>query len=458
MKQALLIALIFGILFSLVSLIRHNNYFSQGQDLGIFTQSAWLYSKDFAPYNTITGTMDYQDRYKPIMLLLGLLFKFWADPKFLLIIQAIFLSFSGVFIYGISRHFGLGKIASYILMIAYLLFPGITSFIIDDFHEVSLFPFFLLGSIYFYLKKSKLLYVFLILSLIIRDYLVFLSLIFWLSMLFSRNKILLNKSLKKIVIVNLLGFSIMLVTVKLIGGLSYGTFNSEGNTLFQAIAKFTLNPISLLTSLLFPYVKLKTIIISFGYFAFLPLLNFWLFIPIFFQIAGRFLDFEHTYRWTIFYHYSGELAALLSFGAIITLKRFSNKIRQYSVILIFSLAVISLAFFHSPLLLLRKAEFWRKESWMRDDEYIVSLVPKDKSVAAQNNLVPHLSLRKIIYVLPAINDADYVAMDLRLGQDRFNFYSLTYEEMKQLQSGLKDNYELVSQRGEAYLYKKKNEK
>ena len=155
MKNAFLLALLFGTLFFAVSLIRHSHYFSQGQDLAIFTQSAWLYSQGYSPYNTITERLDYQDRYKPIMPVLGLLFKLWEDPRFLLILQAFFLTFSGVFVYAISRKVGLGNLTSFILMISYLLFPGITSFIIDDFHEIALFPFFFLGAIYFYLKRSN---------------------------------------------------------------------------------------------------------------------------------------------------------------------------------------------------------------------------------------------------------------------------------------------------------------
>lgn len=454
MKKALLLGLIFGSLFYLVSFIRHSHYFSQGQDLGIFSQSAWLYSQGYSPYNTITASLDFQDRYKPIMLILGLMFKLWSDPRLLLILQAFFLSFSGVFIYAISKKVGHQNLTSYVLMISYLLFPGITSFIIDDFHEVSLFPLFFLGTIYFYLKKSKFLYLFLLFSLIIRDYLVFFSLVFWTSVFFSKNKVVTNKSLVKVIIANLLGLVLMLVVIKLVGGISYGTFNSEGDTLSQTIMRFILNPVDLLTSLLFPYIKLKTIFISLGYFAFLPLLSFWLIIPILFQFAGRFLDFEHIYRWEIYYHYSGELAAILSFGAILALMKITVKVRKYFVTLILIMSIFSIVFFHSPLLLLRKSEFWRKESWMKDTDYILNLVPKDKSTATQNNLVPHLSLRKEIYVLPTINNAEYIVIDLHQGQDRFNFYTLNYDEIKNLKNSLSEEYLLIDQRGDAYLYKR----
>lgn len=291
-------------------------------------------------------------------------------------------------------------------------------------------------------------------SLIIRDYLVLFSLVFWISLILSRDKTIKNKLLIKVVTINLIGLVLMSVIIKLSGGINYGSFNSTDDSLFKTIIKFILNPINLLVSLFTPYVKLKTIILSLGYFAFLPLFNIWLIIPIIFQFAGRFLDFEHTYRWEFFYHYSGELAATLSFGTILALKKINLRRRKYLAILIVMISIFSLALFHSPLLLLRKSEFWRKEDWMKDDDYIITQVPKNASVAAQNNLVPHLSLRQKIYVLPTIKDADYIVLDLREGQDGFNFYGLSFDAMRQLQSDLNVEYQLIDQKGQAYLYKK----
>lgn len=291
-------------------------------------------------------------------------------------------------------------------------------------------------------------------SLVIRDYLVLFSLVFWISLVLSRDKTIKNKLLIKVVTINLIGLVLMSVIIKLFGGINYGSFNSTNDSLFKTIIKFVLNPVNLLVSLFIPYVKLKTLVLSLGYFAFLPLLNFWLIIPIIFQFAGRFLDFEHTYRWEVFYHYSGELAAILSFGTILALKKINLRKRKYFVTLIFIVSIFSVALFHSPLLLLRKSEFWREENWMKDNDYIISQVPKNNSVAAQNNLVPHLSLREKIYVLPTINDADYVVLDLRERQDRFNFYSLSFDDMRQLQTSLTGEYQLINQKGQAYLYKK----
>lgn len=55
--------------------------------------------------------------------------------------------------------------------------------------------------------------------------------------------------------------------------------------------------------------------------------------------------------------------------------------------------------FHFALNKLTKAEYWKEESWMEDTRSLLALVPKEASVATQQNLVPHLSHRKEIYLV-----------------------------------------------------------
>lgn len=62
-------------------------------------------------------------------------------------------------------------------------------------------------------------------------------------------------------------------------------------------------------------------------------------------------------------------------------------------------------YFHFPLNKLVKRDFWKQESWMDDTRRLIALVPKDAAVAAQQNLVPHLSHRKEIYLVwPRLHD------------------------------------------------------
>lgn len=43
------------------------------------------------------------------------------------------------------------------------------------------------------------------------------------------------------------------------------------------------------------------------------------------------------------------------------------------------------------------------------------MIPKDAKVCAQNALSPHLALREYISLFPFVREADYIALNYRLG-------------------------------------------
>ncbi len=449
MKKILPIIFAFAIIFILISFNRHRNYYSQGNDLGLFDQTSWLYSQSLTPYNTITGRLDYQDRYKPIMLLIGFIYRFFPGPETLLFLQGFSLAFSGLFIYLTARHLKLSYFIATLLSIIYLAFPGITSFIIDDFHEISLFPFFFLGSIYFFLASKRLPFIIcFILSLIIRDYLTVFSAVFWFCFLLTYR----YRLTKLAITIHAVMLTIMILAIKLTGGINYGAFTEQGDNLFSTLMEFITHPLLLLSQFFFPPPKLATLLTSVGYFLFLPFLSFWAFIPIMFQFAGRFFDSVHPYRWTIQYHYSGELAALLTLATIFKLSSWPKRTQFIAVLLMVISTTLVIKYHHTPLALLIKPEFWQRQAWMVDNDNLLKLIPPNVSVATQNNLAPHLSHRPQIFILPQNPEADFVLLDLHPAQDQYNFNGLDYPGMYQLQSELEDNYRLVKRLGDSYLY------
>ena len=90
------IFLLFSTLYSLLAVIRHNHFQSQGIDFSIYDQALWLYSKFEYPFSTITNLPDLADRFRPIMLLLSTLYWFTENERILLLFQATILS-SAVF-------------------------------------------------------------------------------------------------------------------------------------------------------------------------------------------------------------------------------------------------------------------------------------------------------------------------------------------------------------------------
>lgn len=452
MKKTLAIIVFFFLAFVSISFNRHWRYQSQGNDLALFDQSAWLYSKSLTPYNTITKRLDYQDRYKPIMPVLGFIYRFFPGPYTLLFLQGFFLAFSGLFIYLIARRLKLSLFVATIVTTLYLSFPGITSFLIDDFHEVSLFPFFFLGAVYFFLTNRRFLFIIcLVFSLVIRDYLVVFSVVFWLFFLLTHQ----GRLLKLTVAIHIIMLTFMILTLKLTGGIQYGAFTEEGDGLFSVFIKFLTNPSLLFSQFFSPFPKLVTFFTSLGYFLFIPILSFWAIVPIVFQFAGRFYDLVHPYRWAIAYHYSGELAALLALATVFKLSHWPKRRQLIIVSLMAVSSLMIIKYHHSPLTLLVKPEFWWREPWMDNNDALVKLIPPVASVAAQSNLTPHLSNRVEIYILPKVPPTDFVLIDLHKNQDKYNFNGLDDSGMHKLQLRIESEHKLVKQIGDSYLYQRK---
>lgn len=238
----------------------------------------------------------------------------------------------------------------------------------------------------------------------------------------------------------------------------------EGDTLLAALLKYLTNPFLIIKNFLWPLEKIQTLFWSVFSFGLIPLFYLPLLPIIFYQFASRFLDLQHPVRWTLFYHYSAELAVLMAvatiYGVRFILKK-AGKNRSILVTLVVWLLTvhfISNLILDSPLKNLAKRQFWQGEAWMRDTRLILSMVPVNASVAAQNNLLPHLSHRQRIYLLPNFGDPQYVVVDLHTGQDNWNFYTGNLETAKIQFKDLilNQGYMPIISGGDAYLLAKQD--
>ncbi|SRR3989344_3099780 len=446
-------------IYSLLSLIRHYHFQSQGIDFAIYDQILWLYSKFEAPFSTITFRYDLADRFRPVMIPLSLLYIFTDNESALFLFQAVIVSATVFPIWLIAKkklNFPFSILPSYL----FISFIGIQSVFIDDFHEVSLLPFLLAWLFYFLERKLwKSYFISLLLCLSVREHLGFFFSIFSSYVYFS------SKNIKVVIstfFVSLL-WSILAIKVFMpaIGGASYSSFVKPGDNLLSASFGYLLDPASAIKNFFYPFVKIKTLIFSFLSFGFLPLFYVGLLPIIAFQFAYRFLDIQHPIRSTIFYHFSLELAVLMTISTIFVLEKLTMRIRFRNFFLILIVTIITLnviisVYLYAPLLILLQRNFYTEEGWMQDNKFVLSKVPKNQSVSAQNNLVPHLSHRNEIYVLPNIKDSIYVVFDLHPGQDSWNFYTQNLEETENLLRELvkSGNYRITMSSGYSFLLEK----
>ena len=105
-----------------------------------------------------------------MLVLLSPFYLIWEDPRVLLLIQTIILSFGGIFVYLISKHLLSNKTISLVFAFCFYLNPAVNYTNLFDFHAVTLATTFFLSAFYFIFKSNyKLVVLFLILAGITKE-------------------------------------------------------------------------------------------------------------------------------------------------------------------------------------------------------------------------------------------------------------------------------------------------
>jgi uncharacterized membrane protein len=112
----------------------HERFGTYGFDLGIYDQATWLLSRGRAPFVTVRGLDLLGQHAAYIMVLVAPLYRLWADPRLLLLLQVLFLALPAVVLYRLGgRHLG-HPAAGLAVAVAYLAYPGVQWAISWQFH------------------------------------------------------------------------------------------------------------------------------------------------------------------------------------------------------------------------------------------------------------------------------------------------------------------------------------
>jgi len=122
------------------SLAQHSAYNTNAYDLSWFDQLAWNAAHDhpfrssFVPYNVLGN------HFEPVVVLLGGLYRLWASPAALLVLQAVAVSLAAVPLYLAARRLLWSSLAALLIAAAYLLAPQLHRAVLFDFHPELLAP------------------------------------------------------------------------------------------------------------------------------------------------------------------------------------------------------------------------------------------------------------------------------------------------------------------------------
>jgi uncharacterized membrane protein len=198
------------------------------------------------------------------------------------------------------------------------------------------------------------------------------------------------------------------------GSYQHWTYRQLGTGPVSAALHVLRYPVSSLELLFRPLHKVKVWVGLLGNWLFLPLLSplALVAIPAFVE---RFWSSDST-LWSFQYHYSMLVAPILAFAAIDTVDRVARHVpARWASIATTALAVGSLAAAVALGVVIRPlADLGTYVSTARAAQIqsCLTVIPPDASVAATSRVVPHLSERHQIYLVPAGTNSQYLAIDL----------------------------------------------
>src|SRR3989475_12354494 len=131
------LALVAAMAYAAISIDRHDHFASNAFDLGVQDQAVWGYSRLQIIPNTVEMIPNLLgDHFLPILRAIAPLYWIWDDARVLLVVQAALLAVAGVPIFWWARE-RLGLLAAIAVEAAYLVFWGVLSGVIYDFHHIA---------------------------------------------------------------------------------------------------------------------------------------------------------------------------------------------------------------------------------------------------------------------------------------------------------------------------------
>src|SRR2546428_1116054 len=419
----LALALVAATAYAAISIDRHDHFASNAFDLGVQDQTVWGYSRLQIIPNTVEMIPNLLgDHFHPILMAIAPLYWIWDDARVLLLVQAALLAVAGVPIFWWARE-RLGLRAAIAVEAAYLVFWGVLSGVIYDFHHSAFaVPAIAFGLYGVLTNRNRLFWAMLVVGLLTRENIALTFAAIGVYVAVVQHRWRLGAA---VVAVCVAWFATLIeVVMPAIAGAPYGhwTYEALGSGPASALLHLVRQPISSLELLVDNPIKRKLWGGILGAWLLLPLIS-----PISIVAIPTLLErlwSSNPALWSASFHYSLVIAPVLAFAAIDGLAQVQQRLPlprwRAAVGLGASLAVLAAGLILSFAVVRPFDEVgtYISTEQVSDIESCLPSIPTDASVSASNKLLPHLSHRREIYLLTMKSDADYIAIDLStyLGQ------------------------------------------
>jgi len=148
-KQLILFFLLLATtVYSFIAITSHNHFLTFGWDLGFFDQLIWKVSRSFYPISSLNKVNILANHFSPILFFFAPLYWIWSDPRMLLMAQALLVVFAAYPLYLLSFYKTKNRLFSLAVVFSYLFFLGTQWSILNEFHELTVAPLFIILTFY----------------------------------------------------------------------------------------------------------------------------------------------------------------------------------------------------------------------------------------------------------------------------------------------------------------------
>jgi uncharacterized membrane protein len=402
--------------FALASIFRHDHFGSNAYDLGIYDQALWGVSHfDFTIPNTVQRLPTVIVGL-PLMYLLAPLYWLWEDARMLLVAQAVLLAIASLPIFWWARR-QLGTLAAILFQAAYLVFFGVLSGTLYDFHPAAVAaPLIALALFALVTDRTRLLVAMLALLLLTKVNYALTVVAIGLFMALVQRRWRLGLPIAAVAAAWFVLVFEVISPAMTDARYSDWFYDELGSGPGSALVHLVTHPIDSIETFFTPHAKRVGLFNLFAPWLFLPLLSPLLLVGLP-TLAERFFGSKPAF-WAQGFHYTLPLAPVLAFAAIDTTRRLAGLAWERRRIVAAAAAgavlLAGLYFTFGRLRPLDELERYATDRQIADIRSCLATIPPEASVAATSALVPHLSHRRRIYVIDRrpLPRTEYLAIDL----------------------------------------------
>lgn len=407
---------IYIIVFSVLSILKYESFAASVYDLGIMIQTIWNTSKGWILQESIN--MGYpmmrfwMAHWEFIYLPVALIYKIFPSPYTILIIQTIVIALGALPVYWLAREKLNDSKVALIFAAGYLLHPAIQNANLCDVHGVTFAATFLMFSFYYLQNKRFVKFIiFGALALLSREDA---ALVLFMMGLYT---FFIMKDKKKGLIIAAVSLAWFLIwykrmTIRAWLGLPDFVIMEGAEAHWDHLKNISSDPLYLIKFLAKKY-NIRYFFYLFGPMALVSFLS-----PTHLLIASPILAINllssYYYTHEVEHYYSVIIAGFVVVSAIYGLKNISDYIAKRGIKLRYVAYVIllySLFFFFikSNVFDFRKWEITEHHKVIKD---VISSIPEEASVSAENGLAVQVAERREIYVFDDnVGKVDYILYD-----------------------------------------------